>query len=141
MSNPAAARLGERRAGAIGAVQPRQPLQLVVAKRLDTEAETVDAGRAVRREPILGDAFRIRLERDFAIAREVERVLARGDDPRDLVRLEQRRRAAAEEDRVGRGQRASSTLAGPAPRDLATQRVDVPRPSASASNRPRLKLQ
>ena len=44
LSKPAARASAERRARAVGAVQARQPPQLVVAKRLHAEAEAIDAG-------------------------------------------------------------------------------------------------
>ena len=54
-----------------------------------------------RREPRFGHRFRVGLQRHFGVGGDVERRATRGDDARDLVGLEQRRRAAAEIDRVG----------------------------------------
>ena len=54
-------------------------------------------------EPLGRRRFRIGLERDLGVRRQRERVAARADEPRDFVGIEQRRRAAAEKDRVGRG--------------------------------------
>ena len=67
MSKPGGARFGDRGARAIDAVQPRQPAQLVVAERLDAEAQTIDAGAPERREPGLGDRLGIGFERDLAV--------------------------------------------------------------------------
>jgi len=100
LSKPAA-RASPNAARAPGAVQAREPKQFVVAKRLHAEAETVDARAAIRREPRLGHRLGIRLERDLAVGREVERRLAGRDDPRDLLGLEQRGCPAPEEDRIG----------------------------------------
>ena len=83
-----ASRVGERRARAIGAVQPRQAPQLVVSKRLDAEAQSIDAGVAVLRQARGGDGFRVGLEGDFTIGGDVERRFARGDDAGNLRRLE-----------------------------------------------------
>ena len=73
MSNPAPRASRERGAGAVGAVQARQPPQFVVAERLDAEAQTIDARRAVARQPLGRDGFGIRFERDLAIGGDVER--------------------------------------------------------------------
>ena len=50
--------------------------------------------------------LRIGLERDFGVRGDVERLAAGLDQRADFLRFEQRRRAAAEEDRVGRLARA-----------------------------------
>ena len=72
MSNPARARLRDRVARALGAVQPRQPAQLVVAKRLHAEAQAIDAGRAKARQPGLGDRLGIGFERHLGVGGHVE---------------------------------------------------------------------
>ena len=54
--------------------------QLVVAERLHAEAETIDAGRAKRGQPLGGHAFGIGLERDLGVGRQVERLAAGLDD-------------------------------------------------------------
>src|SRR5205823_2016990 len=69
---------------------------------------------------------RVRLERNLAIVGDIERVVARADDASDFVGLEQRRRAAAEVDRVGaafliRGAGLYACLP-----NLRDQRIDVP---------------
>ena len=137
------ARLGHGQARPFGGVQPRQPPKLRLAKRLDAEAQTVDAGRAERRQLRLVDGFGIGFERDFGVGRDIERLAAGRDDARDLVRLEQRRRAAAEERSCPPFSACLPVPARSSPcrRDLAEQRLDVPQPSEGPSNRPRLKLQ
>ena len=65
-------RLAERRAGPLGAVQPRQAPEFIVPERLDTEAEPVDAGARETLEPRGRDRFGIRLERDLAVGGDVE---------------------------------------------------------------------
>jgi hypothetical protein len=106
-------------ARAIDAVKTRETAQLVVAEGLNADAQPVDAGAPERRQPSLGDRLRVGFHRDFAVRRHVERVFARLDDPRDLPGLEQRRRPAAEIDRVGRALTRS--------RDLGEQRLDIAR--------------
>ena len=124
LSKPAAARFGERVAGAAGGVQPRQPAQLVLPERLDAEAEPVHPRAPVRGETRFGHRLGVRLQRHFAIGGHVEGRRAGVDDARDFVRLEQRRRAAAEENGVGlRGGRPRSLG-----RDLRDQRIDVAPP-------------
>ena len=114
LSKPARARLAEGGARAVGAVQARQAAQFVVAKRLDAEAQAVDARVAIRRKPRLGDRFGVRFERDLAIGGDVERRSRRRDDARDLLRLEERRRPAAEVDRVSAAAARRTRLWAPA---------------------------
>ena len=83
-------------------MQPAQPLKLLVPKGLDTETETIDAGVSKRLQPLRGDGFRVGLERNLGVVRQRERLPARLDETLDFARLEQRRRSAAEIDRVGR---------------------------------------
>jgi hypothetical protein len=92
---------------------------------LDTETEAIDSSVAVASQPGRRDGFGIRLQRHFPIRRDVKGVLARADDAPDLFRFEERRRAPAEIDRVGRG---------PGPRrprphvsDFGDQRLDITR--------------
>jgi len=68
---------------------------------LHAEADAVDACLPVARETGQVDGFGICFERDFAVLGDVERGLAGGNDAPDFVRLEQRRRPAAEVDGVG----------------------------------------
>ena len=93
-------RLAERRAGAVHAVQPREALELLFPERLHAETDAIHAGAPVCREPRLGHRLGVRLHRDLAARRDVEGRRAGADDPRDLVGLEERRRPAAEVDRV-----------------------------------------
>ena len=70
MSKPAARASANARPRPIGAVQARQPPQLVVAEGLDTEAEAIDAGLAVRGQALGRDRLRIGLERDLGVGRQ-----------------------------------------------------------------------
>ena len=73
--------------------------------------------------PLDGHRLGIGFERHFRIGRDIERLAAGGDQRGDLLRLEQRRRAAAEKDRVGSG------AVGCAP-DLRVERAARTAPSA-----------
>src|SRR5205814_7912600 len=95
------ARIVIRGGGAIGVVEPREAAQLRVAKRLHSDAQAIHAGAAIGGEPRRVNRLGVRFERHLAIARDVERLLARADDAPHLAWLEERRRAAAEVDRVG----------------------------------------
>ncbi len=95
------ARILIRGGGAIGVVEPREAAQLRVAKRLHADAQAIHAGVAVGGEARRVNRLGVRFERHLAIARDVERLLARADDATHLAWLEERRRAAAEVDRVG----------------------------------------
>jgi len=94
-------------------------LKLLVAKRLNAEAQTIDAGGTEAGQPFWSDRFWVGLERDFRIDREGKRAAACADDCLDLKRFKQRWRTAAEVDGVGR--RAVS-LRG----NLVHQRGDIP---------------
>ncbi len=118
---PGGACFGEGHASPVGSVKTGQASQLGLAKRLDTETETVHAGRAKGRQLRIVDAFRISFQRDLGVRRDVERVAAQGDDAGDVGRIKQRRRAAAEVDRVGRPSCPPRAL------DLLQQCVDVAR--------------
>ena len=82
-------------------MQSAQSLQLGVAERLDTEAQSIDSCRPERGEARRRHALRVRLEGHFGVGGYPERAAARLDDGTDFVRLEQRRRPAAKEDRIG----------------------------------------
>jgi hypothetical protein len=103
-------------------MQARQPLQFLVVERLDTEADAVHAGGAERAQQVARGALGIGLERDLGVRRDVERAAAGREDPLHVVGREQRRRAAAEENRVGGGPLA----AFPRSTNLGDERVDVP---------------
>ena len=47
LSNPAASCGGHGAAGRVRGVKTSEPLQFLVAKRLDTEADTIDAGVSI----------------------------------------------------------------------------------------------
>ena len=82
-------------------MEPAETLKLLVPEGLDTEAETIDAGRSKPLEALGRHRLGIRLERHLGVGRHREGVTAGLDDRLHLARLEQRRRAAAEEDGVG----------------------------------------
>ena len=82
LSKPAARASRDRGARAIGAVQARQPAQLVVAERLHAEAEAVDAGRAVGGEPRSVTVSGLASSVTSRSAASVERRRAGGDDAR-----------------------------------------------------------
>jgi hypothetical protein len=114
---PGGPRLEHRFACAARRMNPPEPLQLRVAERLHAEADAVHARPAEAVHARRCGGFRIGLQRDLGVRRDVERLAAGGDEPRDLGRLEQRRRPAPEEDRVG-----CATLRGS---DLALEGRDV----------------
>ena len=60
-------RLGKRVPGPVGVVQSRQPAEFLVAERLDTVAQSIDAGFPKCREARLVDRFRVRLHRDLDV--------------------------------------------------------------------------
>ena len=123
-------------------MQPRQPPQFLVAERLDAETEPVDAGvrgtpRAVAASTVSGFASSV----TSASAATSNAVAAGVDDARDLGGFEQRRRAAAEVDRVGRQHLAGLGLPLGRPASISRDSASTYRAFRSASNRPRLKLQ
>src|SRR5207237_5708823 len=97
-----------------------QPLQLVVLERLHAEAETIDTGRAKTFQRVEIDGLRVRLESNLPVGRDREPRTACLDDRADLIRIEQRRSAAAKKDRV-------SLKTGRSAFDLLQQRRDVSR--------------
>src|SRR5262245_30433776 len=99
-------------------MQTAQTLELLVPERLDTETQTIDAGLAKTGELFERDGLGIGLEGDFSVRCKGKAASARFDNRADLVRLEQRRRAATEENRIG------GVAIGPAA-DLLVQRGDV----------------
>src|SRR5262245_3287520 len=104
-------------------MQPRQPPQLIVAKGLDTETETIDAGVPKSSEEIHRDGFGIRLECNFGIRCNIERFLTGVDNSRHFWRREKRRRPAAEINGVSSP--FHSVRAGA--RDLGDERCHIPR--------------
>src|SRR5215471_18818602 len=96
-----------------------EPTQLVVVKRLDTGAQTIDTSRAKTFQLVAIDSLGIGLERDFAVRVDFESIANGGHDRVNLVRIEQRRRAAAEKDRIDS---FAGFRAGP---DVTEQRRDV----------------
>ena len=81
------------------AVQPAQRFQRGIVERLHAERDAVDAGRAIAGKARGLDTGRVGLERDFGIGGNVPVLADRIENGADGLRLHQRRRAAAEEDR------------------------------------------
>src|SRR5262245_50021931 len=81
-------------------MDPPEPLQLAVLERLDAEAQSIDTGVAKTFQSVPLDGFGIRLDRDFTVGIDSESIANNPDDGGDLGRIEQRRRPAAEIDRV-----------------------------------------
>ena len=67
LSKPARPSHGEGLAGPGRGMQPAQTLQLLVPERLDTKAQTIDAGLPEAGERVIGDGFRIGLEGDLGV--------------------------------------------------------------------------
>src|SRR5688572_33207462 len=78
--------------------------------RMDTKAESIDPGGPESGECLRRHAFRVGFEGDLSVRGERERPAACGNEGADLLRLEQRRRATAKEESVGR--RAASERFG-----------------------------
>jgi hypothetical protein len=83
-------------------MQPAETLKLLVAKRLDTKTEAIDARVAKRPQPVAGDRLGVRLEGDLSDRREMKGPPARADDALYLGGLEQRRGTASEKNRIRR---------------------------------------
>ena len=90
-------------------------VQHVVDRRLHPERDPVEAGLAQRDQVGLGDAVRVGLGGHLGTRRQPELGVDRGQHRAEVGRAEQRRRAAAEEDRLDRasGRRAPAGPAGP----------------------------
>ena len=91
------ARGAEGALGVAARVHPVELLQRRIVEGLDADADAVHARFSQRAEALGLRSTRVRLERDLAIRRQVER---RGDEVQNAPRLfrrEQRGRAAAEE--------------------------------------------
>src|SRR2546425_10345756 len=101
-------------------MQTAQPRELVVTKRLDAVTQSIHTGRAKPLEPFRGHGLGIGFERNLGVGIQRERAAALLDELADFGRFEQRRGAAAEEDRVSR------RAVGDAP-NLLPKRADVPR--------------
>src|SRR6478672_3996749 len=81
-------------------MEPAKPAQLLVAKGLDTETQSIGAGGAKLFQLRRRSGLRISLDGDLRAGQKRERLAARIDDAMQLGRLQQGRGAAAEEDRV-----------------------------------------
>ena len=77
-------------------MEPPEPFELFVPKRLDAKAETIDTrvAKLFQKAPV--DGLGIGFERNFRIRGEAERTAALVDDGPDFGRRQQRRRPAAE---------------------------------------------
>jgi hypothetical protein len=78
------------------------PGEYLVAERLATDRQTVDAGVPPGVDGFGGDVFRIRLERDFGMRYEIDSPSNRVDEACDAVTAEPGRRSTAEIKRVDR---------------------------------------
>ena len=87
-----------------------EALQLIVIKRLNAEADAIDAGITKRRETFSRGGFWIGLERNFGVGGEIECLSACADEASDLFSRQQRGRSPAEKDRVGLATRRSPDL-------------------------------
>src|SRR5688572_14985498 len=105
-------------------MEPAEPPQLVVPEGLDTETEAVGARGPKTLERRRRRRFGIGFEGDLGVGREIERIAAGLDNAPELRRLEQRRRAAAKEDRVGGYRWVFETA------DVRDERVDIAPPQA-----------
>ena len=93
-------------AGLIGAVNPAQEFQDRRLERLRAEADSIHAGASKAPQFREVDRTRIRFERNFRVALDSKPAIGGFDQRSDRFGLEQRGRAAAEENRPDR-------LAGP----------------------------
>ncbi len=93
------ARRLERRARAPGIVDPPEPREHRVVERLDAEAHARHARAAVGGDLLARDALGVALDRDLGVGGEVEAAPDAVEHGGEVLRLEQRRRPAAEEDR------------------------------------------
>ena len=117
---PGAARLAHRGHRPAGRVNAAQPFQLGFAERLDAKADAIDTGGA---KPSIRSADDVSglVSRVISASAPARSVAARSDQAGDLVGIQERRCAAAEEDGVGR--RARARWSGGSP----LQRLDVAR--------------
>jgi hypothetical protein len=99
-------------------VDAAQKRQLAIVERLDADAQPVDAEGPKRGERFPGDGAGIGLERDLGFGGDVEGFAQVGEDSLDLARREERRRSAAEVDRLIR----SRVETGPPQENLSPQR-------------------
>ena len=74
-------------------MQPAQTLQFLVPERLDTKAQTIDAGFPEAESVSSRDGFRVGLEGDLGVPGHRECAAAGRDNRRDLLGFEQGRRA------------------------------------------------
>ena len=146
----------------VRSMQPREPPQLIVTKRLDTETDTIDPCLPEGTKRVGRNRFGIGLQGHFAVGGDVERLVTRANDRRDFLGREERRRSPAEVNGVGSraGPSAPPSLAPGSSRASARPRRSASgakagspalsisaisartyRALTSVSRRPRLKLQ
>ena len=89
-------------AGGGGIMVAAEESQRIVAQGLDADGEPVDAGSLQAAQVSAQDVVGIGLKRDLGIEFHAEAGIRRGEDGLDLLRLEQRGRAATEIDRIER---------------------------------------
>src|SRR5689334_21009218 len=111
-----------------------EPLQLLVDEGLHPEADAIDAGRSKRGQPLTCDRFRICLECDFSVGRDLECFATGEDQALDLVGIEQRRRTASKEDGVGCTAGSASNLAFKR-RHISTLQISVEQPAIEVAVR------
>ena len=92
--------LGDGRARLRGVVNSAERGQARVVEALHADRKPRHAGGAKGAKAVALEAARVGLERDLAARLERQAGADGGDQPLDLRRLEQARRAAADEDRV-----------------------------------------
>ncbi len=133
LSNPAARASRYRLPRPGDRVQASEPGELLVSNDWTPKLRRLTPASRKPVQPGRRRRFRVGLERDLGVRRDVEGLAAGRDESADLVRLEQRRRAAAEEDRV------DALRPGRRCRISPLQRVDVAVLQAG-SNRPAVEV-
>jgi hypothetical protein len=81
-------------------MEPTESLQFAIIERLHAVAETIDAGVAIAAQRVVGNRFRIRLERDLMIGCKLKGSAAGVENPSDFAGGKQRRCPTAKIDGV-----------------------------------------
>ena len=115
------AHLGDRGQGAVRVVHPAEKAQRIGFEALHADADPVDPRRLPHARAVGVDARRVRLHGHLGAGRDRERAPDRCNQAREQLRLDQRRRAATDEDGVER--QPAEALAELA--DLRAQRIHV----------------
>ena len=97
---PRRAQFGHRAMRVVRRVNAAQDLEGARCKGLRPERHAVDAGVAIPGEAAAFDGPRVGFQRHFHIVRECDSLPQRQQQPAEFLRLEQTRRAAAEEYRI-----------------------------------------